>query len=113
MKLQIKAASSSGDDFYIVDFVQTNGKLAVFCNCTAGELGKFCKHKWDLLEGHRDRLADPNEEPLLVQALEWVGQSDFKNLYGRVNELEAEAEELKEKIKGEKRVVERRLREGF
>lgn len=115
MHIAIKAASSSSpDEYYTVDFVKTaNGKLSVTCSCKAGAIGQSCKHKRELMEGDYTRLADPDEAPLLSEALKLVETSDFKNLYLRLDELEKAAEEVKIQISLEKKLIARRLAEGI
>jgi hypothetical protein len=113
MKLTLTAKSSSSDGFYNVDFHHENDKLKVFCNCTAGSLGRFCKHKWQLMSGDAQMLSSDAQIDELNQVLSWVDDSDFKKLYNRVNELEMEIAVIKKQIKAEKKNVERRMREGF
>lgn len=113
MQLTLEAKSSSGDSYYEVKFHHEDGKLQVFCSCAAGEKGRFCKHKWQLLSGNSAMLHRPEQEEDLQQVVAWVENSDFKHLYDMVNELELEVEVLKKQIKSEKKNVERRMREGF
>jgi hypothetical protein len=114
VKIELKAASSSGDTYYTVEFSKhEDGKLRVFCSCPAGELGKFCKHKWRLMGGDQALLWDKSDGALLAEALKWVDASDFPSLYTKVNELEAQIETLKAELSKEKKNVERRIREGF
>jgi hypothetical protein len=113
MKISIRAKSSSGGEPYIVDFTRENGLLSVFCNCTAGDFGKFCKHKWQLLSGDRGMLYSSEDEEKLQQVEEWVEVSSFYSLYSDVNELEAQVAKLKAQIKKAKKDAEKRMREGF
>lgn len=113
MHITLHAKSSSGDTYYEVNFHHEENKLKVFCSCAAGELGRFCKHKWQLLSGNADMLQTPEQEEQLQQVLPLVEQSDFKHLYDRVNELELEQAAIKKQIKAEKKKVEQRMREGF
>lgn len=113
MKISIRAKSSSGDEPYIVDFIKENGLLSVFCNCTAGDWGKFCKHKWQVLSGDRSMLYSPEDEEKLQQVEEWVSESSFSSLYVDVNELEEQVAQLKARIKKAKKDAEKKMREGF
>lgn len=112
-KVSILAKSSSGNHSYQVDFHLHNDKLLVFCDCPAGNLGKFCKHKWELLSGNKSMLFDVSEDEKLNKVLTWVEKSDFKNLYSKVDELENQLELIKKEIKKEKKNVEKKFREGF
>jgi len=113
MQPTLNAKSSSGDSYYEVKFHHEDGKLKVFCSCAAGEKGRFCKHKWQLLSGNSDMLHNPEQLEDLQKVVTWVKDSDFKRLYDKVNELELELEVIKKQIKAEKKNVERRMREGF
>jgi len=113
MKISIRAKSSSGGEPYIVDFMREKGLLSVFCNCAAGDFGKFCKHKWQLLSGDRSMLYSSEDEEKLQQVEEWVEESSFSLLYSDVNELEAQVAKLKAQIKKAKKDAEKRMREGF
>lgn len=113
MQITLYAKSSSGDDHYDLNFHFEDGKLKVFCNCAAGSLGRFCKHKWQLLSGNLDMLAIPEQEQDLKIVQSWVEQTGFDHLYDKVNELELEVGVLKKQIQAEKKKVERLMREGF
>ena len=113
MKISIKAKSSSGGGLYNVDFNNENDKITVFCDCPAGIHGKFCKHKWQLMNGNLKMLADESEANMLEQIGEWIAKSSFNNLYSKVNELEIEFAKIKKQISQEKKNVERKFREGF
>jgi len=113
MKLTLKAKSSSSDGFYSVNFVYDGGLLTVFCNCPAGESGKFCKHKWQLLSGNSEMLYDPAEIETLQTVHAWAVERNYEQLYKKVNELNEKIEEFKKEITDEKRQVERKFREGF
>ena len=112
MNIEIKAKSSDGEHSYNVKF-NYDGKVTVFCDCPAGIHGKFCKHKWELMNGNTSMLFNEDDKVHLNQVLEWIEKSDFKNLYIKVNELEKQMQNLKKQIQKEKKEVERRFREGF
>jgi len=112
MKISVKANSSSGDP-YTVDFIHNNGLLSVFCNCAAGEWGKFCKHKWQLLSGNRAMLAYEDDVQKLQEVESWVKLSSISSLFDEVNDLERELEEKKTRLKKAKKEVERKMKEGF
>ena len=60
MNVLLKANSSSGS-FYNVEFREAEEGLSIHCDCPAGEWGKFCKHKWQLLNGDEDMLFDSSQ----------------------------------------------------
>jgi len=94
MNISIKAKSSSGDGFYTVDFFVKEDVLSVLCDCPAGEWGKFCKHKWQLLNGDQDMLADPEQAEKLLPITELATKKGVEGLYKDVEDLEAQKKAL-------------------
>ena len=111
-EIKLLAKSSSGDS-YGVWFTWADDQLSVFCNCKAGEYGKFCKHKWQLMSGDESMLYDINEKEQLIQVVKWVAQTDFEHLYDKVEALQNQIAVLRQEIKAEKKIVEMRMRNGF
>jgi uncharacterized Zn finger protein len=110
MKVSLKAISSSGDSEYLVDFiVDDNGKLSVFCDCPAGEWGRFCKHKWRLLHGDESMLADPAQINDLKKVAGIAQGRNASGLYDDINELELEIKGLSKLLKKEKSLRDNRL----
>jgi hypothetical protein len=113
MKVVIRAMSSSGEGTYNVEFSNDGGKVTAFCDCSAGIHAKFCKHKWELMNGDSSMLADSAEQRSLDTVVGWIASSSFKEIYKKVNELEKQMESIKGLIRKEKSGVERKFREGF
>ena len=64
--------SSDGVSAYTV-VVEWNGEdLSVACNCKAGSLGDWCRHKSGLLNGEEGNLATKDD---LTDVLQWVNAS--------------------------------------
>lgn len=96
-----------------MDFLWENGLLSVFCDCAAGEWGKFCKHKWRLLSGDASMLYSEGDIDKLQGIEAWVKESSFSTLYRDVDALEEEIKTLKAEVKVAKKEAEKKLREGF
>jgi hypothetical protein len=113
METIIQAKSSSGRSSYKVWFTWKENTLSVFCGCKAGELGKFCKHKWRLLSGDEEMLYDDTEASLLAKVNKWVALSAFSELYDRVNTLERQIVILQVEVAAEKKILEKEVQNGL
>jgi hypothetical protein len=113
LKVTIRAKSSDGEGAYNVIFSNDGGRVTVSCKCPAGINGKFCKHKWELMNGNPSMLFDRADQPSLDVIAGWMETTGIKGLYRRVSELEQQLETIKQQIQKEKKNVERKCREGF
>jgi hypothetical protein len=91
--------SSDGMSVYKV-VIEWNGKdLSVACDCKAGSLGDWCRHKSGLLNGEEATLATKVN---LTDLLQWVKES---SVYGALSDIQIaenqqrEAEALLKKAK--------------
>lgn len=100
MNISIKAKSSSGDSYYTVDFFIKDEVLSVLCDCPAGDWGKFCKHKWQLLNGDETMIFDPEQSAQLASVTKIAVAKGIKDLYEKFEKQEAD---LKIKIKAQKK----------
>lgn len=105
MKISLQAISSSTDSSYTVDhLVSDEGKLSVFCDCPAGQWGKFCKHKWRLLHGDETMLADLSQIEALKEVAQIALDRSIDSLYGTVEEHEKKKKKLAKSVKKEKEI---------
>lgn len=101
--------SSGGVAQYTVVF-EWNGKdLNVVCNCKAGLLGDWCRHKSGLLNGDSALLAVKED---LTDVLQWAKQSpvfaamsDIKAAELHQKELEILLKKAKSKVQAAKRAA--------
>jgi hypothetical protein len=93
--------SSDGVSAYTV-VVEWNGKdLSVACNCKAGSLGDWCRHKSGLLNGEEANLATKDN---LTDVLQWVKASPVCAVMSEIHIAEThqrEVEALLKKAKAE------------
>lgn len=61
MEATIKVKRSSGDGFYVVDYVELDGVITVDCDCPAGGHGKSCKHKKAVVLGDANILFEKDD----------------------------------------------------
>lgn len=109
MFISIKALSSRGDSFYTVDFFLKHDALSVLCDCPAGEWGKFCKHKWQLLNGDESMLAEPAQSDKLAEVHKLALERGLNDLYQETERLEKKKKVLAREQKKEKDAVKKAL----
>lgn len=117
MRISIDVKSSSDpDQVYEVVFEKVDGKVRVLCDCPAGEFGKLCKHKMNLVFGdQRSSGCDDNSLMDSAQALiQETTMIDFiLSFESNINRIEAEQRKLKKEMKNLKNQLGRMLYEGF
>ena len=108
MNITLKAKSSNGS-FYNVDFQQVAEGLSVHCECPAGEWGKFCKHKWQLLNGDEKMLFYSNQLNDLKAINSLAIGRGLNSLYKEIESLEKLKKSLTKDQKKEKESVKKSL----
>jgi hypothetical protein len=101
--------SSDGASTYSV-VVEWNGKdLSVACNCKAGSMGDWCRHKSGILNGEEAILAAKDD---LTDVLQWVKASPINAAMSGIQaaeiqqkEAEAALKKAKAKVQAAKRVT--------
>ncbi len=101
--------SSDGESTYTV-VVEWNGKdVFVACDCKAGSLGDWCRHKSGLLNGEDAMLATKDN---LTDVLQWVkaspvyaAMSEIHVAENQQKEAEALLKKAKTKVQAAKRAV--------
>lgn len=111
IELSVKASSRKRP--YRIEVLGQKDKVSVFCDCPAGALGRFCKHKAAVVSGDDSLLALPEEE-----AEEWAAAGKLlalSSLPGKLMELrDAEKDPAtdKQKIKSLKLRISRLMQDG-
>ncbi len=108
MNILLKANSSSGS-FYNVEFREVEEGLSIHCDCPAGEWGKFCKHKWQLLNGDESMLFDSSQLDQLAAIHKIALERGLKQFYKNMEELETLKKSLTKEQKAEKNSVKKSL----
>ena len=67
----------SQGDHYQVNVTREGTNLFVSCNCRAGQFGKFCKHKWNVLRGEAELVSDNYSDMETVN--NWMFNSDLRD----------------------------------
>jgi hypothetical protein len=108
MNVLLKANSSSGS-FYNVEFREAEEGLSIHCDCPAGEWGKFCKHKWQLLNGDEDMLFDSSQLNQLAAIHKIALERGLSAFYKKIEELDMLKKSFIKEQKQEKNSVKKSL----
>jgi hypothetical protein len=108
MNVLLKANSSSGS-FYNVEFREAEEGLSIHCDCPAGEWGKFCKHKWQLLNGDEDMLFDSSQLNQLAAIHKIALERGLSAFYKNIEELDMLKKSFIKEQKQEKNSVKKSL----
>lgn len=92
----LNVCSSSGGAAYTV-VIEWDGKdLSVACNCKAGLLGDWCRHKSGLLNGDEAILAVKDD---LTDLRQWVRASPVHAAISRIRDAENQQSEAEASLK--------------
>ncbi len=112
MEIVLQAKSSSGGSYDVL-FRGVGDSIRVFCNCRAGVLHQFCKHKLALIKGDTSALSDPTQAGALSEIHAW---SQFSDLKKRTEDYErnlARIERAKSELAREERELKVRFAHGL
>lgn len=112
MKKEFEVQSSDGVTTYIVEFSLESGKLHVYCGCSAGILGKWCKHKMRLISGDISGVLGTSGEADFDEVQKWVGKSEFPQLLDDMKSAENEMQRAKTKMDNLKKTLEKAAQKG-
>jgi len=101
----------SAPEPYRVVFVrrsQTN--LSAHCSCPAGANGRYCKHRFAILDGVQNGSVSSNPEGIkIVQS--WLPGTDVERALRKVRSLEKEAEKIKKELSAAKHDLAKAMRD--
>lgn len=113
MKTIILVRSSSRDEPYAVAVSSTESGLSIFCDCPAGEWGKYCKHKMAIVLGDERILFDEEQEENFNKITKWISESGYPYLVQELKESEKALETAKKNVKSQKEKIARLMKEGL
>ncbi len=113
MEITILASSSSRDEPYAVTISLTENGLSIFCNCPAGEWGKYCKHKMAFIFGDAQILYDDKQIENFIKVSQWISESDYPHLVAKLRDSEKELETVKKTIRNMKEKIALSMKEGL
>jgi hypothetical protein len=98
----------SGENVYDLIFVAKDRELTALCNCKAGEMGSFCKHRVRILEGFTDGILSKNESQV-EQVCEWLNGTPLAAALEHYNDCIVAVEGAKNDLKRAKKALARIL----
>lgn len=111
--VELSITASTRKRPYRIEVLGQGDKISVFCDCPAGALGRFCKHKAAVVSGDRSLLATPEEEKeewTAAQAL--LANSALPAKLMALRDAEAATKPDKQKIKSMKMRISRLMQDG-
>lgn len=113
MEKTVLVKSSSRDDPYAVSVLLKETDLSIFCDCPAGEWGKYCKHKMAIVLRDEKVLYDDEQTANFAEIGKWIAKSDYPKLVSELRESETELEAAKKRVKGMKDQIARAMKAGL
>ncbi len=95
-------------DPYQVTFRKEGNNLTAHCTCRAGEVGQYCKHRFNLMAGDSTHLVSNNLDDITVLASLLSG-SDVEQALRNVQIAEKQLELAKKECAGLKKALARAL----
>lgn len=112
MKEEFEVRSSDGISVYIVEFSLETSKLQVFCGCPAGVLGKWCKHKMQLISGDFSEVLGSTQVAGIDEVKNWVRNSEFPRLLVEMKLADEEMQAAKTRLDIVKKILEKSAKKG-
>lgn len=113
MPTTILVKSSSRPDPYCVEVAVEESRISLFCDCPAGALGKYCKHKEAVALGDERILFDEAQKEGFELAAQTIASSGIPGLFAELRDAERAAEEAKKHAKSLKAKIARSLTNGI
>ena len=113
MEITILVKSSSRDEPYAVVITSTESGLSIFCDCPAGEWGKYCKHKMSIVLADERILYDEKQSCNFKKVTEWISKSGYPGLVAGFHTTEKELEAAKKNVKKQKEKIAQLMKEGL
>ena len=113
METIILVKSSSRDEPYAVAVSSTESGLSIFCDCRAGEWGKYCKHKMAIVLADERILYDEEQKDNFIKVTKWISESGYPDLVQGLRKSEKALELAKKNVKNQKEKIARLMKEGL
>lgn len=113
MKKEFEVLSSDGVTTYILEFSDDTQKLYVYCNCPAGKLGKWCKHKLKLISGDDSMLVGSSKLADFIEVRNLIKNTKFQQLLDTLKVAEEEIQLAKAKMNKAKKALEKASQNGL
>ena len=108
MEISFRVAGSAAEP-YEVTFLRTNGKVAAFCTCPAGENGQYCKHRLAIMEGCAAAIVGQNQGDIeTVRA--WLVGTELETALSEFRQAESVYEAAKTALGTAKKDLAKKMR---
>jgi hypothetical protein len=108
METIIFKVQGSAPEPYTTTFKRSGNNLTAHCSCPAGEIGQYCKHRLNILNGIIDGIVSSNV-PEVQTVMLWLKGTDVEQALKQVCEAEGKLEEAKRQLNGLKKKLARAL----
>jgi hypothetical protein len=108
METIIFKVQGSAPEPYTTTFKRSGNNLTAHCSCPAGEIGQYCKHRLNILNGIIDSIVSGNV-PEVQTVMTWLKGTDVEQALKQVHEAEDKLEEAKKQLNGFKKKLARAL----
>ncbi len=98
----------SAPEPYKVTFKKDGSNLNASCTCKAGENGKYCKHRFNILKGTSEGIVSPNAADVEIVS-SWLAGTDVEAAMKTVKELTKEEERIKSQLSAAKETLSRAM----
>lgn len=98
----------SAPEPYETGFRREGDNLTCWCTCPAGEVGQYCKHRFELLRGDGRRVVSQNLQEV-EKVPEMLHGTDVEVALARVAEAEAAYEHAKRALSALKKALARAM----
>lgn len=111
--VELSVRASSRKRPYRIEVLGQDDKVSVFCDCPAGALGRFCKHKAAVVAGDDSLLATPDDEQEeWAAARKWLDRSSLPAKLMELRDAEKDPQTSKQQIKSLKLRISRLMQDG-
>jgi len=102
--------SSNPELCYKVSVNGDRDSLNIICDCPAGSMGQWCKHKTAIVKRDSVMLFNSKDTPMLNELSESIEGSEIVQTFQELDGVDKEISELKKKQKGLKQKIARLAR---
>jgi uncharacterized Zn finger protein len=109
----ILVKSSSRPEPYAIEVVLKDSRVSLFCDCPAGRLGKYCKHKEAVVFGDDSILFDEAQRDKFEVAVPAISSTALPSLFAELREANQALGIAKKQVTSLKAKIVRSLSDGI
>lgn len=93
---------------YRVVFRKNGNNMTAQCDCPAGEVQQYCKHRFRILDGNKEGIVSNNADAVKTISI-WLIGSDVEAAIKEVTAAEQRVEKAKKELSGFKKKLARAM----